>query len=145
MSRNPINIAYWNMLNRCRNKNRHNYKNYGGRGITICDRWIGKFGYKNFLEDMGERPDKYELDRIDVNGNYEPKNCRWVDKYTQMGNTTATKIYPGVSWFKLRKKYRARIKVNKKEIHLGLFNTIEEAIESRKKSEKIYVPNNYCS
>jgi hypothetical protein len=73
------------MLERCSNKNHRAYKNYGARGITVCDRWLNSF--ENFLEDMGEKPSsKHSLDRIDNNGNYEPSNCRWVDNKTQSTN-----------------------------------------------------------
>jgi hypothetical protein len=63
------------ILRRCFNKNFKAYKYYGGRGITICDRWLK---FENFLEDMGIRPDRLQIDRINNDGNYEPGNCRWV-------------------------------------------------------------------
>jgi len=64
-----------NIKTRCFNKNCHDYLNYGGRGITVCDRWLE---FKNFYEDMGDRPEGLSLDRIDNDGNYEPGNCRWT-------------------------------------------------------------------
>jgi|SRR6185312_15518106 len=62
-------------------------KNYYGRGIRTCDRWSGKDGYKNFIEDMGRRPtEKHQLDRINNDGNYEPGNCRWASLSEQAKN-----------------------------------------------------------
>lgn len=72
------------MIKRCTNPNdKDHWKDYGGRGITICERWRS---FKDFLADMGERPDGRTLDRIDVNGNYEPGNCRWATKSEQQRN-----------------------------------------------------------
>ena len=72
-----------NMKSRCNNPKNDSYIHYGGRGIQVCDRW-NKF--ENFLEDMGERPEDREIDRINVDGNYEPENCRWVTKKENRNN-----------------------------------------------------------
>lgn len=71
------------MMTRCRNDYDPAFKDYGGRGITVCARW---HDFGNFTKDMGPRPTGGTLDRIDVNGNYEPSNCRWTDAKTQGNN-----------------------------------------------------------
>ena len=71
------------MLRRCRNSKASNYKNYGGRSIKVCDRWMK---FENFLADMGESPAKLSLDRINNDGNYEPGNCRWTTASEQAKN-----------------------------------------------------------
>lgn len=75
----------WNgMLDRCKNKNHKYFKHYGGRGICVCDRWLT---FENFLSDMGHPPTPlHSLDRSNVDGNYEPENCRWVTNDIQQNN-----------------------------------------------------------
>ena len=75
-----------NMRDRCYNKKYYQYDNYGGRGIRVCDRWLSEYGFWNFVEDMGDRPDGASLDRIDTNGSYSPSNCRWATIHEQQAN-----------------------------------------------------------
>ena len=85
----PLFKTWCEMRYRCENPRKHNYKHYGGRGIMVCTRWLS---FENFVADMGARPAGTTLDRIDPNGHYEPKNCRWATKETQMNNMRSNRL-----------------------------------------------------
>lgn len=84
--------AWQSLKDRCYNEKYNQYKNYGGRGITVCDRW--KNSFIDFFHDMGSRPSRaHSMDRIDVNGNYEKDNCKWSTIDEQKRNRTNSHIY----------------------------------------------------
>ena len=84
--------AWYSMLDRCYNKDCQAWDNYGGRGITVCDRWLGNEGFNNFFEDMGLAPSiNHSLDRIDNSLGYFPNNCRWATDKEQARNRRSNK------------------------------------------------------
>lgn len=84
MTEAPEFSTWMRMRQRCTDPRNISFKLYGGRGITVCDRWRESF--EAFLADMGTRPEGASLDRIDPNGNYEPANCRWATPTEQCNN-----------------------------------------------------------
>lgn len=134
----PLYSVYGGMKKRCLSETDKDYPRYGGRGITICERWLGVDGFFNFIEDMGERPDNTTLDRKDVNKEYSKDNCRWADIYTQSGNKINSKN-TGVTYVKKSNRFRVRISVNGETYGLGSYKTIEAALEARRLGEIKYL------
>lgn len=83
LNKHYLHRTWQHMRERCNNKNHPQYRDWGGRGIKVCERWDN---FANFVEDMGDRPEGLTLDRIDNDGDYEPGNCRWATRLQQTLN-----------------------------------------------------------
>ena len=125
--------SYRAMLQRCNNENNTRYDSYGGRGIRVCETWLESFD--NFLSDMGQRPDGCSIDRIDVDGDYTPQNCRWATTREQSENKRdivwADSGVKGVRFHKNR--WNAYCNIDGKQIHIGCYLTKEDAIIARQR------------
>ena len=131
---------YKRMIRRCFYKKHDRYKDYGGRGITVCDRWLGyDNGYINFVNDMGSKPTKnHSLDRIDNNGNYEPSNCKWSTIHEQQSNRRNNNENIGIHYYASKDRYLASLRVNGK-VYRKSFINIDDAIEYRKYLEETFI------
>lgn len=133
---------YWiwsSMITRCTSKNSKDYYNYGGRGISVCDEWINSF--ESFISHIGRRPESNsQLDRINVDGNYEPGNVRWVspsqnamNKKVYKNNRTGVK---GVGH--CHGKFRARLQVNGETVFCEIFDSLLDAAKAYNNAAKKY-------
>lgn len=127
-SSNPTKLyrAWSAMKSRCSDSNSEYFKDYGGRGISVCAEWVNSFeSFETWALSSGHEK-HLELDRIDNNDNYTPTNCRWTTRTTQQRNRRSqkgsTSQYLGVSWCKRSKKWVASIKAPK-STHLGYYST----------------------
>lgn len=135
LTHNKFYKSWLDMIYRCTNPKNSSYKNYGGRGIKVCEEWLDVANFVAWCESTYYKGDGYSLDRIDNNKDYTPENCRWVDKTTQVINRRKMKNntsgFVGVTYYKSNKKWGATIGNNNKLKHLGSFPTIEEAVQAR--------------
>lgn len=131
------------MKGRCINQNNYAYKYYGGRGICVCDEWLGENGFKNFYKWALENgySEELTLDRIDTNSNYTPNNCRWITRKEQMENTRRTRKIThnnethSLTWW--AKKYGIPRTTLFYRLERGL--SFEEAIKFGRRKAKVYV------
>jgi len=123
--------SWHRMKKRCFDKKDKDYPKYGGKGITVCARWIE---YENFVEDMGFRPQGKTLDRINNDGNYDPVNCRWATARQQVLNRPYGKGYQK----KLNGNFEVCIKNFGKHRWIGSYHTAEEAYEAYLEAKSKY-------
>lgn len=138
-SRNHYLYGTWyNMVSRTTKPKDKSYKNYGLQGVRVCNRWLL---FSNFIEDMGERPKGMTLDRIDPYGDYEPSNCRWATStiqainrkpyvFTKSGHRGVVKVQSG--------RWKSYIKLRGREISLGRYDKLSDAVDARRKGEEMY-------
>jgi hypothetical protein len=105
-----------NMKDRCNNENSNMYEYYGARGIKVCDRWNS---FVNFYEDMGDPPDGYSLERLDVNGGYSKENCKWIPHKEQARNRRDTVMIEGIPLIEWSEKYDLSVSTVKSRYRLG--------------------------
>ncbi len=137
--------TYRSMFYRCYVPTRINFKDYGGKGIKVCERWMR---FENFVEDVGEKPsDDHTLDRFDFNLNYEPSNVVWGDKNEQRINrdrfSNSSRKYKGVWQTNKNGGFQALFSYENEKIYLGTFPTEEEAARAYNKKLKEFYPDRY--
>ncbi len=134
LSKHKLYPVHSMMKQRCSNKNHPQYKDWGGRGITVCDEWKDFKPFYDWATANGYR-EGLEIDRIDNNGNYEPANCRWATREVQANNTRAVERAKHIYETKYG-KYILRLK----GVDMGTFNTYEKAKKVR--DEVLYLLEN---
>lgn len=136
-SRTKEYVAWTGMIQRCSNPKTFGYERYGGRGIRVCTEWQNSF--EDFLAEVGNAPtSKHTLERIDSEGNYEPGNVKWATRFEQAHNTIQTNSYAAGVTTLPSGRFTAMICVSNKLIHLGSFDSMDEAINVRKQAERLY-------
>jgi hypothetical protein len=133
-------VSWQRMIQRCQNLGYANYHNYGGKGITVCNKW--KNSFVSFLEDMKEKPFKNaQLDRINTDGNYEPNNCRWVSCKENSRNRRDNLVIEWNDQKKTLSEWSEILNINKNTLRDRIYSTkwtLEEAMSTPllKKGEK---------
>ena len=133
MSQNKFYKTWYSMIYRCNNPKDKSYKNYGGRGITVCEEWLDLKVFIDWCEET--YIEGMTLDRINVDKNYQPENCRWVNMSVQNSNKgikeTNTSGYTGVTWHKNRNRWCSAIRSQGVLINVGTFKDKMDAVVAR--------------
>lgn len=133
IEKHPLYVTYRNMVKRCTNPYPKDASQYKDRGITVCERWTGVDGFKNFITDMPSKPEGTSLDRIDNEKGYSPDNCRWATPRQQALNTRKNNAHPNIYFAKHRNKYYVQYMLDGKRVSKGNYETLEEALSVRDK------------
>lgn len=129
-------VAWVNMIRRCEKATTRGFERYGGAGVSVCERW---HKFENFLADMGEAPQGMTIDRLDNAAGYSKDNCHWATPTTQARNRAFKSTPTGIKGVVFcRDRFRAKIGVGYKQIHIGYFSTLEEAASARQDAENKY-------
>lgn len=139
MASSRLGNIHYHMKGRCNNKEHQDYKDYGGRGIKLCEEWGDLAIFAEWALSNGYE-DNLTIDRIDNDGDYEPNNCRWITMGEQSLNRRPPKTnksgYPGVFFDKRINKYSVSAKKNFKQYYLGSFDNLKDAIDIKRGWEK---------
>ncbi len=129
MKETPIYRVWTDMKQRCLNPNRPKYKNYGGRGIKVCDRWLN---FENFYKDMGEKPKNKSLDRIENNGDYTPENCKWSTQKQQCNNRQDNVVLSYKGDIFSVAEWGEKLKMNSKKLYKRIYRgwSVERTLET---------------
>jgi hypothetical protein len=140
IKKHPLYHTWDGMKARCQRANHHQYKNYGGKGISICERWLkpNGDGFWNFVEDMGKKEDNTTLDRIDNNLGYCKGNCKWSNIHQQNSNKSNSAKVVGVNYRSHCNMYRSKITINH-ITYQKYFMLESDAIAYRKELEDKYI------
>lgn len=141
LSKHPLYSTYYGMVVRCKYPSSSNYKNYGGRGIKVCKRWLGEDGFTHFITDMGDKPSQHHtLDRINNDGDYTPENCRWATRKEQMqtarprgDNSRNTSGIRGIHFDISKMSWRGSFTVKGKRYFTRYFKSRADAIQAKHK------------
>lgn len=133
-----------NMNERCSNPKATGFKHYGGKGVSVCERWLRdgtSSGLENFIADMGERPEGKTLDRKDFLGNYTPENCRWADSQEQARNTSFNNWLEYDGDFKILQEWGEELGIKPNSILTRLRRgwSVAQALEKEEKPKALYI------